>query len=117
MNLRATATFPDGVPPAVQEWDDTLTDVDTASRWLDAMARLTPGTTTELVQLCDDHGDEDVTACDDCAEPMCAVEAARSLSGWDAYLCERCREMRSEESEAEYDPRPPVAAERPEVLR
>ena len=41
MKLRATAAFPDSVPPAVQEWDDALTDVDSASRWLDAMARLT----------------------------------------------------------------------------
>jgi hypothetical protein len=98
MKLRATCTYPDGVPPSIEEWPDAYRDVDDANKWLDVMRRL-HNCGIEIAQLCDEHGEEDVTTCDDCGWPMCAVEAEASRSGWDANLCEGCMETRREDAE------------------
>ena len=75
MKLRATVSFSDGVPDAVQEWPDTIECFEAARRWQNAVAACHPGVSTvmDLEQLCDDHGRwESFTECAECGKATCS---------------------------------------------
>lgn len=112
MKIRAKITFADGVPASTEDFYT----FEIANLWAVVMLGLYPGSTAEISQLCDEHGEEDMSNCSDCAYSVCAEQAARTLLSHDEVVCAACAHARAVDAEAEYDPRPPVAADRPERL-
>lgn len=120
MKLRQAVSFEDDVADAVQEWPDAYTGIDAARRWAAAMELNTPGALAmEPETWCDEHERwEEWHECVACGWPLdCEAEAVTSCDEADETRCEECLEDWRIERAEEYDARPPVQVDQPEVLR